>query len=136
MLDRDVVNLIVVDLSVTMRQYVSESDDIAGMRNLFRDSRSDRRSPRRALPQRETACHPRLKFHEHIDIAALGIKIAAQNRSEYFESAHAMNAAQSTDLVEIVFDQRGHDCHAAAELRGQYSTQSPRKVSCLSGSGA
>jgi len=27
----------------------------------------------------ETACHPGLKFHEHVDIAALRIKITAKD---------------------------------------------------------
>jgi hypothetical protein len=57
---------------------------------------------------RKAVCHPWLEFHDHIDITALGIKVTAQDRSEYLEFAHPMKATQPADLLDIVVDQRGH----------------------------
>jgi hypothetical protein len=53
---------------------------------------------------RKAAGHPWLEFHEHIDVTALWIKVAAQDRSEYLEFAHAVKAAQSADFLKIVID--------------------------------
>ena len=39
--DRDVIDLIVVDLGVTVRQYISKADNVAGVRYLLRDRWSD-----------------------------------------------------------------------------------------------
>jgi hypothetical protein len=58
---------------------------------------------------RKAAGHQRLEFHEHIDITALGIEVAAQDRSEYFQFAHAVKTAQSANFLEVVVDQWEHD---------------------------
>ena len=48
---------------------------------------------------RKAAGHPRLEFHEHIDVTSLRVKVAAEHRSENFEFAHAVKAAQSADFL-------------------------------------
>ena len=40
MRDRDVVDLVVVDFGIPVRQYISEPDDVSGMGNFVRDCRS------------------------------------------------------------------------------------------------
>jgi hypothetical protein len=57
---------------------------------------------------RKAAGYWRLKFHEYIDVTALGIKVATQDRSEHLELAHTVKAAQPGDFLEVVVYQRRH----------------------------
>jgi hypothetical protein len=76
---------------------------------------------------RKAAGHLGLEFHQHIDITALGVEVAAEHRSEYFEFAHAMKAAQSADFFQVVVDQRGHG--PTPDFTQQYLTRAPDKIS-------
>src|SRR5262245_18185543 len=53
----------------------------------------------------------RLKFREHIDVTAFGIKIRAKHRAEQAELANTTRAAKSSDLLTVNLDGQLNSAH-------------------------